>query len=530
MRRITLAVVALLALAFVPSTASATIGPDSEFCQNLAVPSNGGTAFASSQYSTSYPVQNLNNDSREGNAWWDATQYAYPDWAGIEWDRARTLNRILVRLPIHYGYTFDARIQYWDGGAWVDVVGRAGQGNPVSGWRMPNERDGSEVKAWDFGTAITTTKIRVLFEGGSSGWSLLEEIAAYYGDGDCFKPGPPEPGLAQECTFRALDGTASASSVHSSGLYPVSGVNNGRRESGDSKGYWNDNTNGVWPDWVQIDYGTPQTVSRIVARIPLARRGFPLGEITLRRTRIQYYDDATSTWVDVTGATGQPNPIVDWQGPIETYDGSESRTFDLATPVTTTKIRALIEDGSTDGWSWLDELTAYSGDDCHAPYPPTERNVNLSLIEFGGRAFASSEYSAPYGAQNVNNGSINGNWNWWDGTRYQDPDWVGINWQTPRKINKLVIVTPGPLDPSLYTYRKVHVQYWDGTAWADVVGARGQDNPILNWGSADWPAGYWRRTFDIATPLFTTRVRVYFEEGAAVGFSVLDEIEAYWVA
>ncbi len=268
MRRIILAVIALLALAIAPSAASAAIGPDSEFCQNLSVGSNGGTAFASSAY---YSVNQLNNDSREGNAWWDDT-YDVPDWAGIEWDRARTFNRILVRTIIT-GRTYGRiRIQYWSGGAWADVVGRSGQDNPVINWREPTERNGEETKAWDFATPITTTRIRVLFEEGDPyGRSLLEEIATYYGDGDCFKPGPPEPGIAQECTYRALDGTASASSVHSSGLYPVSGVNNGRRESGGSKGYWNDDTNGVWPDWVQIDYGTPQTVSRIVARIPLAR-------------------------------------------------------------------------------------------------------------------------------------------------------------------------------------------------------------------------------------------------------------------
>ncbi len=45
------------------------------------------------------------------------------------------------------------------------------------------------------------------------------------------------------------------------------------------------------------------------------------------------------------------------------------------------------------------------------------------------------------------------------------PDWVGINWPTPKKINKLVIIIPGPLDASLYTYRKVRIQYWDGAAW-----------------------------------------------------------------
>ncbi len=214
--------------------------------------------------------------------------------------------------------------------------------------------DGSEIRRFDLATPITTSKIRVLIEDGyADGWSYLDEIEAYRTGVGCAPP-------PQECTADvALDGTASASSTHSSGLYPVTGVNNGRRESGDGMGYWNDNANGTWPDWVQVAWDETADAQQNRRPHPARARGVPARrdhaqkntDPVLRRRHPRPGSTSPAEQARTTrSSTGRPEKV---------YDGSESRAFNLATPVTTTKIRALIEDGSTGGWSWMDELEAY---------------------------------------------------------------------------------------------------------------------------------------------------------------------------
>lgn len=525
MRRIILAAAAALFLHAAPAMA--------DECTNLALESTAGVASASSQYNATYAARLLNNGYRDYGGWgyWnDATRNAYPDWAQIEWFAPRTIDRIVVRAILSNDSNAAnrtlrrARVQYWDATAssWTDVVAA---GNPIVDWVTAWYRfDGNEIRSFDLATPITTSKIRVLIEDGyADGYSYLDEIEAYRSGIGC-------PARPQECTADvALDGTASASSTHGSGLYPVTGVNNGRRESGDSMGYWNDNTNGTWPDWVQVAWDRPQTLSRIVARIPLAREEFPLGEITLRRTRIQYWDDAASAWVDVVGRTGQDNPIIDWSGPREVYDGSESRAFNLATPITTTKIRALIEDGSTDGWSWMDELEAYAAG-CGGEPIPTPRDVNLAQSFDGATASVSSRTvggGMPYILINGRRDTFS--YGWVDGTRYTFPDWAQVAWQQPLSINRIVARMP-TTSPALAIAR-ARIQYWDDATgvWIDVVGRAGQDNPVVNWSVPVTLDGSEIKQFDFPT-VSTSKIRVYFEEGTSTGFSTLDELEAYWVS
>ncbi|ADB48519.1 hypothetical protein [Conexibacter woesei] len=530
MRRIILAAFAVLLLHAAPSMAAE--------CRNLALVANGGVASASSEYS-GWPATALNNGTRETSIdrhWSDGTRFIWPDWAAIEWSSPTRLDQIVVRGLVFTPNktvaerTLDrTRVQYWDDATstWVDIVGRSGQDNPILAWTGPTHaEDGAEIKQFDF-ASITTTRIRVQIEEGptvlTGGYSSLDEIEAY-DRGGCDPP-------ASQCSNRGLDGIASASSTHSSGLYPVTGVNNGQVESGATKGYWNDDTNGVWPDWVQVAWAQPLTINRVVARIPLAQAGFPTGEITLRRTRIQYWDATTSTWVDVVGRSGQSNPILDWTGPIGRADGTETRMFHIA-PVTTTKIRAVIEDGSTDGWSWLDELEAYAAD-CATP-----SNENLALGTNAGTAIASSEYSSLASIAKLNDGRRQthlGRTYWMDGTGFSWPDWAGIKWSSPRSLNRIVL--RGPALYSSYptdrrTLGRTRVQYWsdDSSTWVDVVGRSGQDNPILNWVMPpDMTDGSEIRQFDFPT-VATRRIRALIEEGGTHGWSFMEEIEAYWMS
>ncbi len=236
---------------------------------------------------------------------------------------------------------------------------------------------------------------------------------------------------------------------------------------------------------------------------------------------MQYWDAASGAYRDVTGAVGQDNPIVDWHGPL-TADGSEARTFDLATPITTSTVRVLIEEGSSDGWSWLAELEAY---DCLP---------NLALTRHGGTAIASSE-AYPGTTANLNDG-YGGGQNWYDGTPGVFPDWAGIEWSTARTLDRVVLQGPllragaGSAEQIMHQTR---VQWWDAasSAWSDVVvtGA-GQSNPLVDWAIPPAPSSDAAREaqFDF-TPVTTTRIRALIEDGNGYRGSVLDEIKAFQV-
>jgi hypothetical protein len=141
--------------------------------------------------------------------------------------------------------------------------------------------------------------------------------------------------------------------------YPAAAVNDDVRETGASGGFWLDGTSWSWPDWVQVAWPQPVTLARLVLRGVVNRAGYPDGYRTLGQVRVQYWDAATASWMDVIGQPGQENPIVNWVLPVTTADGSEIKQFDFAS-VTTTKVRALIESGTTEGWSWMDEIEAYA--------------------------------------------------------------------------------------------------------------------------------------------------------------------------
>ena len=64
----------------------------------------------------------------------------------------------------------------------------------------------------------------------------------------------------------ANGGSATASGAL--GSYPVAAVNDGRRQT--TSGYWNDDTQNVFPDWVQVGWASARQVSKVVLRLPVA--------------------------------------------------------------------------------------------------------------------------------------------------------------------------------------------------------------------------------------------------------------------
>lgn len=169
------------------------------------------------------------------------------------------------------------------------------------------------------------------------------------------------------------------------------------------------------------------------------------------QTRVQYFSDTTDDWVDVVGRPWQVNPVTYWVLPIGTAgNGSEIRAFDLPEAITTDRLRVLIEQGSEEGWSYLDEIEAYEPE-------ATCTQANLALPSNGGVAGASSVIVSGNPAAAVNNGQretgFTGGY-WHDATHEQWPDWVGVTWPEPVAITRLV--APGRGEPAWLPDRLPH--------------------------------------------------------------------------
>jgi hypothetical protein len=320
---------------------------------NVALQANGGTATASSVYSAAYPPAAVNDGDRRGTRagnggyWNDATQYAFPDWLQVTFAGARTIDRIDVfsvqdnyLSPVEptpamtftaYGIT-SFQVQYWNGAAWTDVPGGNVSGN-TRVWRCLSF------------APITTDRIRVLVTGASLdrwGWSRITEIEAR----TATSSGATCPtGDLRNVALQSAGAVASASTAYSAGYSPAA-VNNGDRRGtrAGNGGYWNDATQYAFPDWLQVTFAGARTINRIdVFSVqdnylspvePTPTMTFTDYGIT--SFQVQYWNGAA--WTDVPGGNVSGNSNV-W------------RTFSFP-PITTDRIRVLVNGASRDPWGW----------------------------------------------------------------------------------------------------------------------------------------------------------------------------------
>lgn len=153
---------------------------------NFAAAANGGTATASSTYSSSYPASAVIDGGRigawgSGGGWNDATSGTWPDSLQITFSGNKSISEIDVftlqdnlsapQTPTEsmtfsqYGITaFD--IQYWTGAAWVTVPGGSITGNS---------------RVWTKVTfpTVTTNSIRVVVYSSLASSSRITEIEAW---------------------------------------------------------------------------------------------------------------------------------------------------------------------------------------------------------------------------------------------------------------------------------------------------------------------------------------------------------------
>lgn len=156
---------------------------------NVALASNGGTASASTSYSSgNYPPAAVINGDRKGlnwgsgGGWNDNTSFSFPDWIQVDFSGNKTISEIdLFTLqdnyasPVEptetmtmslYGVTsFD--VQHWNGSSWVTVTGGTVTGNS-NVWRK-----------FTF-SSVVTGKVRISVNGAKDGkYSRVTEMEVW---------------------------------------------------------------------------------------------------------------------------------------------------------------------------------------------------------------------------------------------------------------------------------------------------------------------------------------------------------------
>jgi len=307
--------------------------------------------------------------------------------------------------------------------------------------------------------------------------------------------------------------TATASSYLGApyNFYP-SYVNDGQRTAANNN-IWLDSTYQSFPDWVEIDFNGAKTINEIDVVTQQDSNGNPV-EPTLNMTfsswgvtafEVQYWNGAS--WVTV------PNGSV-------TGNNKVWRQFTFAN-ITTSKIRVTVNSGVDNVYSRVVEVEAWT--------PASPPRTNYALPANGGSATASSYLGAPYNfyPSYVNDGQRKASNNniWLDNTYQSFPDWVEIDFNGPKTINEIDVVTQqdsnsNPVEPTLamtfanWGITAFEVQYWNGASWVTVPnGSVAGNNKV------------WRQfTFSNIT---TSKIRVTVNAGVDNVYSRVVEVEAW---
>jgi hypothetical protein len=164
--------------------------------------------------------------------------------------------------------------------------------------------------------------------------------------------------LNASCTDVALLSnlaTAIPSTTYVNGGYPPESAINGDRSGagwGSGTGGWNDNTRGAWPDTLEVDFNGSKTITGI--RVYTVQNDFrnpveptpttPADLYGLIDFDVQTFDG--TNWVTVPG------------GSI-TGNDKAMQVFTLATPITTTKMRVVVNNARSN-WSRITEVEAFT--------------------------------------------------------------------------------------------------------------------------------------------------------------------------
>jgi peptidyl-Lys metalloendopeptidase len=340
-------------------TPTVTPSPTPVVRMNHALVGNGGVATGSTELNA---AANANDGSRVwaiGGAWKDSSAGVFPDWLQVTFNGEKTIDEISVfAVKDDYQNTVDPTlgttttvysliafdVQYWNGTSWVIVPGGTITGNN---------------KAWTKITfsPISTQRIRVMVNNASQdGYSRIAELEAW-GGGPALTPTPsptaastpiPSPTPAGRSNFaRTMNGGVATGSTE---LNPASNAIDGSRVWAIG-GAWKDSSSGVFPDWLQVDFSNVKMIDEIsvyAVKDDYDSMDEPTPSTTtttysLIAFDVQYWNGAA--WVTVPGGTIMGN-----------NQALKKITF---APISTQKVRVLVNSASIDGYSRIVELEAW---------------------------------------------------------------------------------------------------------------------------------------------------------------------------
>ena len=465
---------------------------------NVALASAGSTATASSNYGAgSSPSALINNERAganwgNGGGWEDATYNAYPDWVQVQFDGAKTIDRVVVyTLANSYGMeptdtssassygVRDFTVEGWTGSAW-QVLGSV-SGNTLA-------------KRTVTFNAFTTDRIRINITAASYFKSRLVEVEAW---------GVPATMLLPSNVALASAGaTATASSNYGTGSSPAAVIDNQRSGANwGNGGGWEDGTYNAYPDWVQVQFGGNKRIDRVVVYTLSDSYG------------IEPTDTSTASSYGIRDFTVEGWNGTSWQV-LATVTGNtlakRTVTFDA---FTTDRIRINVS-AAAYFKSRIVEVEAW-GVDAGGSVPVS----NVALASTGATATASSTGSGKQAAFAIDNERAGTQW-WEDGTYNSYPDWLQVQFNGARTIDRVVVYTLSntygtePTDTtsaSTYGISSFTVEAWNGSGWDILATVTG--NTLA------------KRTVTF-TPVSTERIRINVT-AAAYYMSRIVEVEAW---
>ncbi|HEV2345224.1 MAG TPA: discoidin domain-containing protein [Actinocrinis sp.] len=180
------------------------------------------------------------------NTYWESTDNAFPQWIQVDLGSAKSIGSLTLTLPP--STSWGARTQTitvqgsTDGTNYTTIVGSTGY-----------TFDPASNNSVSVTLPSTTTRYVKLTFTANTGWPAgqLSGLSVFAGAGS---PPPPPP------SNLALNKATSASGSQSG--FPSSNAVDGNTSS-----YW-ESTNNAFPQWIQVDLGSSQSISRLVMDLP----------------------------------------------------------------------------------------------------------------------------------------------------------------------------------------------------------------------------------------------------------------------
>lgn len=327
MSRLTAAMLAGLlvsALAVVVSSTTAVAAGT-----NLAL----GKAATVSSNTQTYVAGNLNDGNQA--TYWESNNNAFPQWAQIDLGSATSINQVVLKLPTGWGSrTETLSLQgSTDGSTFSTIAASAGY----------NFDGSANTVTINLGTTSTRyVRANITANSGQPG-GQISEFEIY--------------GTTTTSSNLALNKPTSESG-HSQAYV------SGNAVDGNQSSYW-ESTNNAFPQWLQVDLGTSQSINKIVLKLPTGSWG------------------ARTETLSVTGSTDNTNFTTLVASAGYNFDGS-SNVVTINFNATTTRYLRLNLTANT-AWpaGQISEFEVYgpTTGDTQAPTAPS--NLAFTLPQSG---------------------------------------------------------------------------------------------------------------------------------------------------